>query len=65
MVSHESVEKLAKCVKDMKSQFKEITGKTLKVKEISNKDSIELIAATNLSPRKVAYYRRQVVLQMA
>lgn len=64
MVSGESIDKLAKCVKNLKEQFKDGTGKSLKLKEIKNVDSVELIAATNLSPRKVAYYRRHVTLQI-
>lgn len=63
-ISHESIEVITKCVADMKKQFKEATGKVLKVKEVSNNDSLEVIAATNLSPRRVAYYRRQVTLQV-
>ena len=63
-VNHESIEVLTKCVADLKSQFKEMTGKSIKLKEISNKDSLEVIAATNLSPRRVAYYRRAVTLQV-
>ena len=63
-VNHESIEILTKCVADLKKQFREMTGKTLKLKEMSNRDSLEVIAATNLSPRRVAYYRRQVTLQV-
>jgi hypothetical protein len=63
-VSHESIEVITKCVADMKKRFKEMTGNSLKLKEISNTDSLEVIAATNLSPRRVAYYRRQVTLQV-
>ena len=63
-ISHESIDIVTKCVADMKKRFKEMTGKALKVKEVSNNDSLEVIAATNLSPRRVAYYRRQVTLQV-
>lgn len=63
-VNYESIEILTKCVADMKKQFKEATGRSLKLKETSNKDSMEVIASTNLSPRRVSYYRRQVTLQV-
>lgn len=63
-INHESIQILSKCVDDMKKSFKEETGDTLKVKEVSNKDSLEMIVATNNSPRRVAYYRRQVTLQV-
>ena len=63
-IAHESIDVVTKCVADMKKQFKEATGSALKLKEISNKDSLEVIVATNNSPRRVAYYRRQVTLQV-
>ena len=63
-IKHESIDILTKCVADLKAQFKDITGKTIKLKELTNRDSLEVIAATNLSPRRVAYYRRQVALQV-
>ena len=63
-ITHESIDVLTKCVADTKKQFKELTGKSLSLKEVSNRDSLEVIAATNLSPRRVAYYRRQVVLSV-
>jgi hypothetical protein len=63
-INHESIDIITKCVADTKAKFKEATGKSLKLNEISNTDSLEVIAATNLSPRRVAYYRRQVTLQV-
>jgi len=63
-LTHESIDILTKCVADTKTKFKEMTGGPLKLKEVKNVDSLEVIAATNLSPRRVAYYRRQVTLQV-
>jgi hypothetical protein len=63
-LTHESIDILTKCVADTKKKFKEMAGKTLSLKEIKNVDSLEVISATNLSPRRVAYYRRQVTLQV-
>lgn len=64
-ISQESIQVMTKCVADMKARFKDLTeGKVLKLKEVSNTDSLEVIVATNLSPRRVAYYRRQVTLQV-
>lgn len=64
-IKHESLDVISKCVADMKKRFKEGTdGRALKLKEISNTDSVEVIVATNNSPRRVAYYRRQVTLQV-
>ena len=63
-VSYESIDILKKCVADIKDKFKDATGSSIKLKEISNKDSLEVIVATNNSPRRVAYYRRHVTLQV-
>jgi hypothetical protein len=63
-ISYESIQLLTKCVADLKSQFKDMTGNSIKLKEIANNDSFEVIVANNLSPRRVAYYRRQVTLQV-
>lgn len=63
-ISRESIEILSKCVADLKVKFKEATDSSIKLKELSNKDSLEVIVATNNSARRVAYYRRQVTLQV-
>lgn len=47
-------------VKKVKERFKELSGETLKLNELSSNDSVELISTSTLSPRKVAYYRRIV-----
>ena len=63
-ISDDSIQLLTKCVSDLKSQFKDMTGKAIKLKEVANNDSLEVIVANNMSPRRVAYYRRQVTLQV-
>ena len=60
----ESNVRLKDKVTGLKKEFKEATGNSLKVKEISNKDDVELIQATTLSPRKIAYYRRFADLEI-
>jgi|MDSV01.2.fsa_nt_gb hypothetical protein len=59
-LAEESVSLLSKVVTGLKKQFKEKTGNTLKLKEGLNKDSVELVSATSVNPRKIAYYRRFV-----
>ena len=59
--SRESVDRLAACVADLKKNYKEITGETLKLADVKSTDSMELVSG--LSPRKVAYYRRMHVLE--
>lgn len=63
-INEESIQLLTKYVADLKKQFREATGSSIKLKEIANNDSLEMIAATNLSPRRIAYYKRQVTLQI-
>jgi hypothetical protein len=63
-IKHESFQILSKCVDDMKKNFKEQDGSTLSLKEISDKDTLEMIVSTNNSARRVAYYRRHVTLQV-
>jgi len=45
-------------MKEIKKEFKDATGRALKVKELSTNDSIELITSSPYTPRKTAYYRR-------
>ena len=60
----ESIQRLTNEVTKLKSEFKDMTGDTLKLNEVSNKDNVELIQATSNSPRKIAYYRRFVSLRI-
>jgi hypothetical protein len=60
----ESQKRLSEQLKNIKKEFKESTGRTLKTSEISTKDNIELIHATASSPRKVAYYRMNKTFQV-
>lgn len=63
-VSYESLDILKNCVIDLKKKFRDASERSLNLKEIANKDSLEVIVATNNSARRVAYYRRQVTLQV-
>jgi hypothetical protein len=48
-------------MKVVKENYKNISGgKNLTLKEQGTNDNIEIISATAHSPRKIAYYRRQV-----
>ena len=61
-LAEESTQLLSQVVKDLKSKFKEMTGESLKLKERFNRDDVELIQASSVNPRRVAYYRRNVEL---
>ena len=52
-------------LKKIKADFKDRTGKALTVKEISRDDDVSLIQSTSVSPRKVAYFRCMLRLQIA
>lgn len=60
--SRESIDRLTACIADLKKNYKEITGETLKLADVKSSDSMELVSG--LSPRKVAYYRRMHVLEI-
>ena len=49
----------------IKSDFKDKTGRALTVKENSRDDDVEVIQATSNVPRKVAYFRCQLRLQVS
>ena len=60
----ESMQVIAGKVDSTKSKYKEVSGESLKLEEISNSDSIEMVTASNLNPRKIAIYRRNCVLRV-
>jgi hypothetical protein len=62
-ISHESVSYLSDMVKKLKADFKEMTGTSLKLKEVKSEDGLELVSG--LALRKVAYYRRNHVLEVS
>jgi len=57
----EAVEKIRLKIDLLKKQFKERSGESLKLKEESDSDNLEVIAGSIHSPRKMAYYRRNHV----
>ena len=52
-------------LKNIKTEFKDRVGRGLTVKENSRDDDIEVIQATANVPRKVAYFRCQLRLQVS
>lgn len=60
----ESMQVIAGKVDHTKASYKEASGATLKLDEVSNTDSIEMVSASNLNPRKIAIYRRTCVLRV-
>ena len=62
--TEEAVDILSEYLSEVKKVFKEATGKTLKVQDIRGDDDVEMVSMNNMSPRKVAYYRRNQVLRI-
>mgnify|MGYP001169549017 CR=1 FL=1 len=60
----ESMQLLAARLGEVKKQFQEATGNALKTNEFSNRDRVELVSATSNSPRKIAYYNRDLILDI-
>ena len=54
----DSVKLIKDYIKEVKKRFKEISGRTLKTKELNTRDSVELITTSPYTPRKTGYYRR-------
>jgi hypothetical protein len=51
-------------VKVVKERYKDITGLSLKVKEIGSSDSLEIINSGVHNPKRTAYYRRKAVFEI-
>ena len=64
LLNDESMSRLNDKIADVKKQFKDMTGHAIKISELSNRDDLEMIQATTLSPRKIAYYRRYADLEI-
>ena len=63
-ISEESIIRVKNKLSEIKKEFKDVTGEPLKIKEVSNRDNLELVQATSNSPRKIACYRRHVDVQV-
>lgn len=62
--SERSIDMVNDAMKTVKKMYKDGCGKTLKVKEVSTDDLVEVISTTFHSARKVAYYKRFVMFEV-
>lgn len=53
----EAVQMINSCMKEIKKQFKDIAGRSLKSKDLGGNDDVELLQSNARIPRKTAYYR--------
>ena len=56
---------LSKKMTEIKADFREQSGRALKIKEVSNSDDVELVSASAYSERKIAYYRRALIFEIS
>ena len=63
--AEESQSIIAAHIAAVKKAYKELSGSTLKVKEVSSVDSIEIINFNVHNPKRTAYYRRKTSLEVA
>lgn len=63
--AEESVNVTKEVIKAIKSNYKDIAGSTLSVKESHSEDSLELVGMSPHNPKKTAYYKRQTVFEVA
>lgn len=49
----------------IKSRYKDLSGLTLKTKEMSSVDNLEIINMNVHNPLRTAYYRRRVVFEIS
>jgi hypothetical protein len=48
----------------VKNSYKDLTSKTLKLKEVSSGDSVEIIGMAVHNPKKTAIYRKNVMFEV-
>jgi len=63
-LAEESVVRVADLVKQAKEQFKEMSGGALKLEDVSDHDSLELVNASMNNPRRIFLYRRFVEFEI-
>jgi hypothetical protein len=65
MYEKESIDIINAVLKNIKSVYSELSGKTLKTKEYATDDSLEIIGFAVHNPKRTAYYRRKTVFEIA
>lgn len=63
--SEESIEVINVALKNVKSIYKNITGDSLKSKEVGTNDSVEVIGFNVHNPKRTAYFRRKTTFEIS
>lgn len=59
LYSEESISHTKAVISGIKNNYKELSGKTLKLSEISSDESVEIIGYGVHNPKRTAYFRRK------
>lgn len=59
-----SAQNIKSVVDAVKNSYKETTDKSLKLKEVSSADSVEIVGFGIHNPKRTAIYRKQVVFEL-
>ena len=59
LYSEESISHTKAVISAVKNNYKELSGKTLKLSEISSDESVEIIGYGVHNPKRTAYFRRK------
>jgi hypothetical protein len=63
--AEESVSVINEVMKNVKASYKQLSDLTLKTKEASTADSIEIIGFGVHNPKRTAYYRRRTIFELS
>lgn len=59
-----SLDNIKSVIDAVKNTYKDLTSKTLKLKEVRSGDSVEIVGMAVHNPKKTAIYRKQVVFEI-
>lgn len=61
----ESKKVIDSLISDIKKNYKELSGKTLKAKRVFSSDSVEIISNSFQNPKRTAYYRCKCTFEIS
>lgn len=50
---------------DVKKNYKELTGSSISTKEVGTSDTLEIIGFNVHNPKRTAYYRRKMIVELS
>ena len=62
--AEESVDVIAAAIGNVKKNYKQITGASIKIQETTSRDSLEIMGMSPHNPRRTALYRRQTIFAL-